>query len=361
MKKLFFTLLIFPFLLPAAIAQCDSLFTDSAMNRIACAGEKMLLNLDVYSYRDGGTWSSLELENFTGASLTRSFNYSQYLTYTYTDADNTCTASDSIYIKINPLPTVSLAKPADVCANQDCFRLLLNASPLGGSWSALTGTSQSVKSGEFCPRKVKLPSSETPVSIALAYTYTDANTCTSTELTSILVRPVPNIKLKDTVQMAVKDSLLNLDDLVKQEGKEKTLWSGDGIILDTDGLWKFSASEVSNTKGFYELIYRYTRTTSLPRCSEVDTILLELVDQVVSIPESEDAAQLRVFPNPSNGVVSVQGQHAFQYRIYDATGRIVDASTSLNNNVQINLQEGMYWLSATYPNGQVQTQRILIQ
>lgn len=359
MKKLFLLGLLALFASPRLSAQCDSLLSDSAIDRIACENEKILLNLGVYAYRKGGIWSSPELGSSNANSVKQSFSYSQDLTYTYRDNSTGCSASESIYIKVNPLPSVNAAKPADVCANEPCFSLVLNGTPLGGVWTADNSTKNYMDSGKFCPSKVNVPTNQF-TNVYLKYTYTDLNGCSSSSTTAIIVRGLPDIKVKDSIQMLDTDSFLLLDKMIDPSSSTGGSWSGPGVV-NIGGKPYFLPSEVQRKKGFYNLVYTYTNNGAIPRCSARDTTVIELTDQLVSTGDTEPMEQLQVYPNPSQGVVVLQHVKAFQYRVFDVNGKLIESSASFLHRSELQLEEGVYWLSVHYQSGQRQTQTVVVQ
>src|ERR1019366_7284666 len=103
------------------------------------------------------------------------------LTYTYTDPNSGCTASDSIVFTVNPLPVITLTPPAfNICQNQSAQ---LNAS--GGStytWSPATGLSNPNISNP-----VATPAATTVYDL----TVTDNNLCTDTSSITVTISPKP--------------------------------------------------------------------------------------------------------------------------------------------------------------------------
>jgi hypothetical protein len=99
---------------------------------------------------------------------------SQVITYSYTDV-NGCSASTSTTVVVNTLPTVSLTTINDsVCVNQTV--LVLNGLPSGGTYSG-TGVTGST----FNPSVAGLGPK------VITYSYSDANNCSNTATTTILV------------------------------------------------------------------------------------------------------------------------------------------------------------------------------
>ena len=69
------------------------------------------------------------------------------------------------------------------------------------------------------------------------------------------------------------------------------------------------------------------------------------------------------FPNPSSGLVTLEGHFAEKITVYDFTGKVVQTipDPGQNFNIQINLpQKGVYWI-AFFDAGKVHTTKIVVQ
>jgi large repetitive protein len=105
-------------------------------------------------------------------------------TYTFTPDIGTCTESVTIDIVINPLPVVTINPVPPMCS--DVGTVTLSGTPAGGVFSGngVTGIT-------FDP-KVAGTGTHT-----ITYTYTDANGCSNSATTDILVHPIPNLIITD--------------------------------------------------------------------------------------------------------------------------------------------------------------------
>ncbi|MCC3158639.1 T9SS type A sorting domain-containing protein [Hymenobacter sp. 15J16-1T3B] len=86
---------------------------------------------------------------------------------------------------------------------------------------------------------------------------------------------------------------------------------------------------------------------------------------VVSSAHSAAAdAAVQIFPNPSSGVVQVQGRYTRAVAL-DALGRTVwEQPAAQAGQAQLDLRRlpaGVYLLRLTLPNGSVGTQRLVLQ
>ncbi|MCX6274334.1 MAG: M4 family metallopeptidase, partial [Bacteroidetes bacterium] len=101
-------------------------------------------------------------------------------TYSFTDVNGCTNTSTPANITINPLPIVSAGSYPAVCDKS--IDIPLTGSPAGGIWSG-TG----ISGNNFSP--VTVNAGTYPIS----YTYTDANGCTNSSTTNILVNPLPSV------------------------------------------------------------------------------------------------------------------------------------------------------------------------
>ena len=120
------------------------------------------------------------------------------VTYTFTDG-NGCINSETVSVTVNPLPTVTLSDPADVCISGS--DMLFLASPEGGVFTTTAPAG-------FIPNNAA-GTAQLDVSVAgagtydVTYTFTDLNGCVNSEITSVTVFPLPVITLSDPDDMCI--------------------------------------------------------------------------------------------------------------------------------------------------------------
>jgi hypothetical protein len=147
-----------------------------ANNTIICAGDAVTLNAvgaDVYSWIPG---------NLGGSSVSTSPTTT--ITYTVTGTtSNGCSATDTITVQVNALPTVSFALSSDtVCTGQAPFALG-GGVPTGGTYSG-----QGVVANQFDPMN------SGSGLIQITYSYTDPVTgCTNTATDLMYVDPCAGV------------------------------------------------------------------------------------------------------------------------------------------------------------------------
>lgn len=156
--------------------------TVSVNSPVVCAGFNATLTavgaagLGPYSY----AWSpSAGLSSGSGASVTTSPAPLSSTSYTVTVTDaHTCTASAVSNITVNPLPSVNAGSDISVCNNAQVTQL--TGTPTGGTWSG-TGVTAG---GAFTPPGLG--------NYTLTYSYTNANTCSSSDQIIVsVVNPSP--------------------------------------------------------------------------------------------------------------------------------------------------------------------------
>jgi len=359
MKKLLLpivTVVMFQFNL---LAQCDTLLKPSAIDQTICANESLPDKLTDLENKSGGTWSSSEFSAISKPNSLLRPSYSQFLIYTYTNPKKTCTGQDSFKVEVKSLPNILVRKPGDVCENESSFSLQLNATPLGGKWFD-TAKVKYVSFGKFHPTIAGAAGSR-PKAHPLFYTYTDPVTqCSDTNSTFIIVHPKPDVRLlKDTVQMRVKDSLLDLENYVNSAQKGGK-WAEYGTVMSA-GKYYFSSKAVNEKLGYYPIQYEYTNTKSIPHCSNTATLVVRLVDSLVTSHPSLKKPEPQIFPNPSNGSVTINNSTDFSYRVYHISGALVLKAHSEAKTARLDLEKGTYWVVIQNGKGLFETRKLVVR
>ena len=145
--------------------------TASVFQNTICNGTSTLLhsspNATSYSWSPANGLSSLTDSVVSAAPTSTTI-------YTVTASNGSgCTASQTLTITVNQLPTVTLSSPATVCDNSAPVTLT-TGSPSGGTYSG-TG----VSAGAFNPATAGIGTT------TLTYSYTNVNNCTASALSLI--------------------------------------------------------------------------------------------------------------------------------------------------------------------------------
>lgn len=134
-----------------------------------CAGSSVTLNAagaDTYSWSNGGNTSSISV------SPTATTSY----TVTATDTSTTCSGTAVSTVTVNALPTVTFAPFGNTVCDNGLPLPLIGGSPAGGTYS-----------GPFVTSNIFDPSAAGAGTYLLTYTYSDANSCSSSDTTSVTV------------------------------------------------------------------------------------------------------------------------------------------------------------------------------
>jgi PKD repeat protein len=236
-------------------------------------------NIQLNGLPNGGTWSG------TNISSTGLFTPSQAGTFSlvYTLGTSTCLKRDTIAIKVNPLPVISVTPSTSICIGNN---ISLSASGANSySWSPATGLNQTTGATVLAS-----PSTST------TYTVTGTNTitnCSATANTSISVNPLP------TVNAGADQSLCNQPIPTTLIGTPTGgTWTGQNIT--TGGV--FTPSGI----GTFPVVYSYTNANN---CTNKDTAIVTVINPTV--PDSGldsavclNSGNVQLNGTPNNGTWS---------------------------------------------------------
>jgi hypothetical protein len=121
-----------------------------------------------------------------------------FLTYTFTDPISGCESSGKTSITVLNSPSVSLSSFNSMCENKGAFTLSGQA-PSGGTFSG-TGVSGS----QFDPSVSGVGTHQ------ITYSYTDANSCTSTISEDIIINSAPNVTTSPLLDICLNGTPLEL-------------------------------------------------------------------------------------------------------------------------------------------------------
>jgi hypothetical protein len=190
------------------------------------------------------SWSpNIGLSNATGNSIMASPVSSGNYFVNATD-NNGCQAIDSIFITVNPLPTVDAGLDEQFC-NQNIPVLLNGFSPAGGTWSGIGITTI----GQFTPSLAGVGNWN------LIYSITDSNACNNSDtIVATVINPAQANAGADT-SICISNNAINL--ISNPAGGA---WSGAGV--SANGIF------TPNPSGNYTLTY----TTGTGTCVTQDNI-----------------------------------------------------------------------------------------
>ena len=265
-----------------------------------------------YLWNDGSTNQTLQVS--TGGQY--------FVTITYVGG---CSASDTVSIGVNTLPTVSLSlSTSSVCANGGVVTLD-GENPAGGIFSGAGVSGNSFD-----------PNGATGSVATITYSFTDTNGCSASASDSISLTALPSVSLVLGV-----DSACSADGIVTLTGESPAggLFSGTSVTGNS--------FDPSVGFGTYQITYTYTDTTT--GCS--NSVNQNFVVDVCAGAISGNLAGITVYPNPAKDqffIESVSMSGKVLLEIYNTQGKLVHSeqinATYRNQINSGDLSNGIYLL-----------------
>ncbi len=257
----------------------------------------------------GGTYSGLGV---SGNQFNPSVTGSGLQTIYYTYSVGSCSNTVSNQIMVDTPPIVTFGSIPDICSN-DSPIFLNQGTPAGGTYSG-----PGVSGNQFDPTLAGLGVQ------TITYTYNSLSGCVGSATSTITVNPSPNVTIGSIGDMCLADSPV----LLTQGNPSGGTFFGPGINSNY-----FSPS--STGLGTWSITYNYTASNGCIN-SASSTIV---VDGCLGIPE-QDGVFLNVYPNPTNGIISVESSEIIdEVIIMDNVGRIVQVCVGNNSNLlELNLE-----------------------
>jgi hypothetical protein len=368
----------------------------SASIYTACAGQTVQLTASgAVSY----TWDTQA--NSTTISVTPASN--SIYTVSGITAFN-CYRSGSIHIAVNPLPVVTFSLPAGICGNQAPFTL--NAQPAGGSFAGpgvtsntyfpgvagpgsqsvtysytdpngckgtATGTttihpppvlSFSISAGPLCLNSAPVTLSASPgngtftgngvngsvysPSVAgvgtqsVSYSYTDANNCTNTVVSQVMINHIPGVIFQSSTRLySVCSPSVKLNGL-----PGGGTFSGPG--LSAAGAFAPSSAGV----GTHTLEYSYTDAN---QCTG-RAALITTVTSCTGIHEYSASGKLfSMYPNPTGHLLSIEPEEDLFFSLFNEQGQLImslELQHGIREEISVSdLPPGIYFITARHTSG----------
>ena len=327
--------------------------------------------------------------------------------YRYTSG-NGCSDTASQILKVNPLPTVTLAPFTAVCEDSSAFNITTGF-PSGGSYS-VNGSA-----GASFDAKVLGNGSHT-----IAYTYTDGNSCSNTasQTIDVVALPIVTFRLPFLSRNVCEGSAL-----FAINGSNPT-----GGIFSGTGVSGANFAPVSASVGTHSITYNYTDRTTGCKNSAKDTVNVNALPAAPTITQngtelsataadsyqwydkdgkvfgetkqtykptrsgiysvsitvgkctSEISTEFdfdktlsvsdiiskgySIYPNPSEGKVTIEGESLKLVRLFDLSGKEVMQAEIANSVVtELSIEElisGAYIIEIQFDNG-TSTREVLIR
>jgi gliding motility-associated-like protein len=187
----------------------DVLFSMTYVETV-CSDATFIYNFTSPTVGATATWSRAAVAGISQPAATGTGSISEVLTnttnnvitvaYNYSITANGCTRNETVYVKVNPTPSLSSTlTPASICSNSSFTYTPASATQLisgsySFSWSraVVAGISQAASTGVGNINEVLTNTTMNPIVVSYVYTVT-ANGCTGTSTVTVTVNPSPLI------------------------------------------------------------------------------------------------------------------------------------------------------------------------
>jgi len=288
-----------------------------------CSGNTAVLNV---SGASSYTWS-------TGATQSNAtVNPTSNTTYTVVGQIGTCTGSAAVTLSVSNLPTVSVvSNPPSVCAGQPATLTASGA-------ASFTWQPGNVVSSTF----VVVPQATSNYSVRGQNPGCPARNGTIN--LSVLPKPVVTVLTSNT-----------------------QICAGEALALTAFGAASYSWS--TGATGAVIIVYpqagavTYSVTGTTNACSTNTNVALTVME-CAGLHSNATLEQLLVYPNPSSGMVNLQGNQETDLQVLSLTGRLLlHAQLNAGNNYQVfvaDLPKGLYLVNYTVA-GKLHCTKLLVQ
>jgi hypothetical protein len=264
----------------------------------SCEGNTVILETEI-----GVAWSWSNGDETISTEVTDTDWY--FLTVT---SEGGCFGNDSVYVFFNELPLIDLGENLQFCNG---LNTELTAPE---SVSYLWNTGETTQS----------------ITIDTAGTYsctiTDVNACSNSDEMTLSILPSPIVDLGE-------DMIVDEDQVIifgTQLGHPEYSWSTgattDFIVVNASDL-EMGINTISVT------------VTGSNGCITSDEVIITVIPG--ANVETERANKFSVYPNPSNGIINIDGDNIEIINIYDCLGREI-LSTNRTQIDITNLNNGVY-------------------
>ncbi|NUM31095.1 MAG: gliding motility-associated C-terminal domain-containing protein [Bacteroidetes bacterium] len=173
--------------------------------------------------------------------------------YFYSDG-NKCSNTDSIYIKVNPLPDASIAASGPYCIDAG-IKIIYPKLNFGGKFY---GGIYIDTIGNFLPANANTGLNK------IFYKYTDANNCTNTDSINITVNPLPDAAILPSGPYCIDNGI----SIILPKTNNGGIFYGGKYI---DSLGNFNS--ITAKSGFHKIIYKIT---DMNNCFNKDSIYVKV-------------------------------------------------------------------------------------
>ncbi len=238
---------------------------------------------------------------WSDGSNKRSLKVTQTNWYSVTVTDaNGCVGIDSAYVQFNPMPEIELGNNVSFCSGNS-LELTVQEDNCTYEWNTGENT-----------QSITITTTGT-----YACTVTTEYGCVTTDSMSLTIYMNPNVNLGEDFEMYENQTVI----LTTQFGHATYEWSlGDEYnehfaLINAKDL-QLGANTVSVT------------VTTINGCEDSDSVVITVLEGVNV--NTQNAEMFHVFPNPTTGMIHVNGENIQNIRLFDSLGRMV---LSTKNNV----------------------------
>lgn len=280
-----------------------------------CPGQSVVLTS---SYVSGNEWNTLETTQDITTSVTGTYEV------VFTDANGCSSVPASISVQMNQAPVapvIDLSGPASMCEGDSV--ILSTTYPNGLLWSTMDTTTSIVVS--------------TPGVYDLTYTHPNGCSSTSNPVT-ISVSPIPTVSFT-----------LAEDTTCQTAGVVALTGTPTGGTFAGTGVTGSDFDPTLSGLGQFTIEYSYTNSGG---CSNSQTQTI-VVEDCSSLQENE-LTNVSVYPNPTNGMFTIELDGEFTFEVHDARGRVVQRGSGFNTS-EVDLKQaeaGVYFLHIFNNKGQ---------
>lgn len=233
-----------------------------------------------------------------------------------------CQSTDMVDVTVNALPTVDAGVDTTLCENASYT--------LSGSGADTYVWDNSVTDGAA----FNVGSAGTTTYTVIG---TDVNGCENTDMVEITTVVGPSI------------TAVIIDELIGSDG------AIDATVTGGSGTYTYSWSNAETTEDISGLVGgSYTLTVDDGNCALDSTFTV-----LSSVGVAENTLNFNLYPNPTNGMVTVEFSQVFDsalLNVTDAAGKLVLTAVLIDNSTQINLDEfenGVYIMTITANDAQM--------
>ncbi len=329
---------------PLEIVRTPKLTLDNTNDLCWNDGEIDLNDWSGVNYK-GGTWSCVDESGYASCSELGGFvddtintmnsrpNGGVYL-LRYIHTSSGCQVSFDTPIKINPTPAVNIdalkRNPPHYC--EDINAIPLDASPVGGAWTASEPTAL-VNGNRFSPSSAGVVNER----IYFYYSYTNPVTgCIGVDSVWAIVEPFPQLEVPNDTNFFrhYNQSQVQLNFDIEAQYHGGLDYYKTNVFANSDK-YEFSSSSDSSvtvdlnfTKDTIEIFRVIVLATSTGSCSDVDNHfdIIAYPPHPVSVEPILIADAAEIYPNPNNGAFKLGKLNPNDYTVTVVSkhGQILD-------------------------------------